>query len=42
MKQPIVWAACNVWHADGLQLDWNPEKKGTIQVTLIVWATSTI
>lgn len=34
-KQPIVWAACIVWNVDGLQLDWNPEKKGTIQVKIV-------
>lgn len=35
-QQPIVWATCNVWYVDGLQLDWNPEKKGTVQVTVFV------
>lgn len=34
MKQQIVWAACNVWIAHGLQLDRNSEKKRNSKVSL--------
>ena len=36
MKQSIVWAASDVRYVDGLQLDWDSQKKGAFQVHIDV------